>query len=155
MSDAQSWAITPEFDPVFPDELEEYERSIGLLLPEDYRQFLLAHNGGILCPDQLDIPDTDHAVIVDFLYGVSKTRIPGDLAYELEQHRGDLPEGFLPIGHDPGGSPFLLATSGEHRGRVFFWDRTWFFKDSSATGNTYWLADNFPALLDSLYEAEE
>jgi len=89
------------------------------------------------------------------LYGIKEKRMSGDLAYELHRHRSDLPEGFLPIGHDPGGSPFLFATTGEHRGRVFFWDRTWFFKDSSATGNTYWLADSFPALLDSLYDAEQ
>jgi hypothetical protein len=154
MSGQKSWTIQSTLPAVSAEELEAYESAMGVSLPEEYKRFLLSHNGGRPSPQQVDIPNTEHSVLLFLLYGIKEKRIPGDLAHELQRRRSDLPAGFIPIGHDPGGSPFLLATTGEHRGRVFFWDRTWFFKDSSATGNTYWIADSFPALLDSLYEAE-
>ncbi len=149
------WTITPLLALVSQASLAEYEASLGLSLPEDYKTFLISCNGGIPFPHQLDIPNTKHAVLLDVLYGIKDERTPGDLVYELQHHQPDLPEGFLPIGHDPGGSPFLMGTTGQYRGRVYFWDRTWFFKESSSSENTYWLADGFIELLNSLYESED
>jgi hypothetical protein len=155
MSSEKAWTIQSSSTPVAAAALNAYEAALGITFPDEYRQFLLSFNGGRPAPQQVDIPNTDHSVLVFVLYGIKEKRTAGDLAYELHRHRADLPEGYLPIGHDPGGSPFLLATAGENRGRVFFWDRTWFFEDSAAGGNTYWLADSLPALLDSLYEADD
>lgn len=154
MSNQRPYSITPDpdFPPTSRRTIGECEKELGVKFPDDYKQFLRTHNGGTPSPQQLDIPNTKHAVLLDFLYGILGGTESGDLVYEYQVHKRDLPPGFIPIGHDPGGSPFLLATTGEHRGKVYFWDRTHFFKESSASENTYWLADSFTDLLNSLYE---
>jgi hypothetical protein len=155
MSDWGSFSTIPFFPVVVPAQLDAQEAALGISFPDDYKQFLLSHNGGYPTPQQLDIPKTGHSVLLDVLYGIGEDRVPGDLVYEFRRHLDDLPEGFIPIGHDPGACYFLMGTTGKYRGRVYFWDRTWFFKESSEKGNTYWLSDSFTGFLNSLYEAED
>ena len=100
---------------------------------------------------QLNIPDTKHAVLVDYLYGILPSRVPGDLEFETARMSEYLPSGFIVIGHDPGGNAFLLATRGKRRGSIYFWDKRGLISDGTNGGNTYRIASNTASFLRSLY----
>ncbi len=139
------------FAPTTTRKIAAFEQRTGLRLPDDYKQFLLTTNGGTPNPKQFTVPGCGDA-LADYLYGLTDPTTPCDLDYELAQAQeiGPLPVGFLPIGHDPGGNTFLLATVGDDRGRVFFWDRGDFWR--TATANTFPVAASFTEFLNSLSE---
>jgi hypothetical protein len=133
--------------------ISAFQLRTGIRLPEDYKKFLLASNGGVPTPQQFDIPKTKHSVLVDYFYGILPKREPCDLEYETNRMAEHLPQGVVLIGHDPGGNGYLLATTGESRGSVYFWDKRGLLVNAES-GNTFLLADGISKLLDSLYEPD-
>ena len=131
-------------------EIEAAERSLGVTLPDDYKQFLLAYNGGRPEPNCFSVKDRGDA-LVNMLFGVRDSQTRFDLARELElaTELDPLPDGFIAVGNDPGGNSLLLSTAGSDRGEVYFWDRSglWVREDGH---NTFPVANSFTAFLESL-----
>ena len=144
--------FTDSFGPASSMEIEGLEQRLGIKLPDDYKQFILKTNGGVPAPNGFVVPERGQA-LVDILYGIRTERIGGDLEFEQEQAAlwEPLPEGFVAIAHDPGGSSILLATIGKHAGKVFYWDRNglWVRDDRS---NTFLIAQNFSDFIELLCE---
>ena len=128
--------------------LAQFERDTGLSLPDDYRAFLLKHNGGTPVDARFEIPALREDALVGVFYGVDYP--DADLAEELEQWGDEMPPGFLLIGHDPGGAFLVMGTAGEHAGGVYFWDHQHRALRSTAAENTYPLAGSFAAFTASL-----
>ena len=131
-------AIENSFGEVSAANLNSFEVRAGMVLPDDYKTFLLSSNGGKVSPNEIDVPGQE-AVLVDLLYGICEKRKPGDLEYEIARLSDTLTKAFLPIGHDPGGNSFLLGLEGTQSGRVYYWDSSLFFEESSEEQNTYLL----------------
>jgi hypothetical protein len=109
------------FGELTPDRLDRFEREHALHLPEDYRQFLLEHNGGIPTPeDTIDFEGGSSDI--KCFYGISD----GENEASLERNLKDIKEwGIdegLPIGHDFFGNFYLLSVQSEREGQIFFWD---------------------------------
>lgn len=100
--------------------LEEFERELGIRLPDEYRDFLLAHNGGYPDPDVFTLP-AGRREMVDRFLGISPGRSDDLRRYRIV-YGGRLPSELLPVAHDSGGNLICLSILGEHRGMVFFWD---------------------------------
>ncbi len=156
MGNQNAVTFTRSYPPVSEADVQRYEQRLGVTFPDDYRKFLLTTNGGIPTPHYLDVPDENHVVWVGFLYAIKNEHDISDLVYELadlsSRMSGKLPDGFIVIGHDPGDSKFLLGTKGEHAGQVWFWDTARQMSTTSASENTYWLADSFTNFLNGLHE---
>lgn len=129
------------------------ERHLGVELPGDYRRFLRTTNGGCPEPDIFMVPGHG-LVMLGVLYGVGPERVSLDLEYEYGEATqwNPLPPGFVPVGADPGGNQFLLATIGVEAGKVFFWDRVGFWVGEDGR-NLFPVAESFAAFLDSLHES--
>lgn len=136
--------------PGSPISISEFERRVGARLPNDYREFLLRWNGGTPSPNTVSVPDLAD-VLVDRLYGVRDVRTNSDLEHELNSVSEMLPEGVIPIGHDPGGNLFLLCVKGDGAGQVWYWDSCLWFESSSETGNTYVVSNSFGEFLRMLH----
>jgi len=138
------------FGTLSPADVAAAERSLGVTLPDDYRQFLLTSNGGRPEPRSFPVPGRGDA-LVNMLFGIRNARTRFDLAYELElaTELDPLPPGFIVVGNDPGGSSLLLSTGGSDAGKVYFWDRAglWVRDDGH---NTFPVADSFAAFVASL-----
>jgi hypothetical protein len=111
-----------------PEQVAAFEAEVGAALPDDYRGFLGAVNGGFL-PGWFryrgaaggEEPQTEY---VDSLFGLRRD----EPTLSLRFNRGccldpdeSFPRDLLPVAGDPGGNMFCIRLEGEHRGRVYFW----------------------------------
>lgn len=97
-------------------DVSHFEMGIGARLPDDYREFLIRHNGGRPTPSGF----SGGGDVLNFFFGLWQKH--ADLNYETLAHRGLIPNGMIPIACDPGGNLVLLEVARPTRGRVWFWD---------------------------------
>jgi hypothetical protein len=91
-------------------EICDFERDLGMALPEQYRQFLREFNGGTPTPDIVDIeglPGTSTDVQVFF--GIRRSVESSCLDWNLATLAERLDPGLLPIASDSGESVFGLC----------------------------------------------
>ena len=67
-----------------------------------------------------------------------------------------MPQGYLPIGCDPGGNQICLVVKGQNYGQVFFWDHEFEADDGNepTDDNLTFIAPDFDAFLKSLHESD-
>ncbi|WP_089086420.1 SMI1/KNR4 family protein [Aquitalea magnusonii] len=129
------------------DQIALFESTIGVLLPNDYRDFLLKNNGGVLVDCMIRPAGLNEDVLLDVMFGLQLDENL-DLQFWLEEYSGEMPSESLLIGSDPGSNFILMIISGESKG-VYYWDHTHFFSDSSMEdGNTYFICDDFNEFLN-------
>ncbi|MEO1219862.1 MAG: SMI1/KNR4 family protein [Pseudomonadota bacterium] len=142
-------------DDIGPEEFSSVENSLGLRLPEDFRAFLLAHNGGRPEPGDIDLSDGSDTVPVNIIYGIGG-EYHRNIAMVFEVFKDRIPEGFCPIAADGMGSQFLIGVATPFEGQVFYWDREGEADDSlgetPTMGNMHLVAPSFPEFLSNLYE---
>jgi hypothetical protein len=151
----RSLRIDESAAPITPSELEEVEKKIGIRLPDHYRRFLLARNGGIPIPGIFHFkeesgPYTDSQV--QCLLAIHSADDQNDFEtfyerYKLNEIR--LPAELIPIGNDLGGNLICIADDGPNLGAVYFWDHEE-EEDTATFNNVHLIADSFDEFLSSL-----
>ena len=144
--------------------IKEFESYIGHALPEDYRSFLLEHNGGSPVPDAFTLTlfgNQEEDVVLcffplrDLKLGTVEVEefeelrtwplhcawddLQNDLANLYER---ELDNPVLPIGTDGSTNYFCVVLDGDRRGAVLFLE--------SEMADTVLLADSFSQFLDLL-----
>lgn len=144
--------ISKEYAPLTSGQLVAVEQRLGIHLPEAYRDFLLAHNGGRPKPNVFQTQDGTGSSI-DWFLGIHNGPYDNFEGYFINYKvtRLALPGNLVPIGHDPGGNLICLSVQGEDTGAVYFWDHE---RETSPPtyANVHLIADSFEGLLDSLRE---
>lgn len=144
--------------PLTEAQIEAVEKQLGAKLPQDYKSFLLAHNGGRPEPCVFpisDFPDSTLDILNRFL------AIGGgpfdDLMDYVRTYRDRIPPNLLPIAYDPGGNVICLSLYGSDRGRVYLWLHEYETDEAEQPtyDNVYVLANSFSDLLASLIEGPE
>ena len=149
-----SWPpFTMKGPEVTESDVDSFEQRFGVVLPRDYRAFLLAVNGGRTAMTHREF---DRG-IVNGLLSLNEPDGSSDLAAWNERVREDLktPD-LIIVGVDDGGGRILLAVSGDHAGEVWFQvhdERPW-----DANPRVLWhdrrdfrkLAASFTAFMSSL-----
>jgi hypothetical protein len=139
------------FPPASDSKIELFERDTGIRLPPRYKDYLHSINGGQPRKDTgFVIPEIHEKVMLGVLYGISDDESNClSLGTVYADSKDDVPAGFIPIGEDPGGNQLLLATTGEHKGGVFFLDRIGFLGKWTGKG-MFLVASNMDEFLESL-----
>jgi cell wall assembly regulator SMI1 len=75
--------------PATDEEVIAFEKEAGIALPQDYRQFLLTHNGGKPSLDLLTIPDCEQEALIDHFLGLSRPH--EDLRNWVFELKDDIP----------------------------------------------------------------
>jgi hypothetical protein len=131
----------------------DFERSLGITLPNSYRSFLLKHNGGMPEPNYFPLLNNpiDKFAIVNYLYCISSGD-DYDIRNIIISMEGRLPRDLLPIGEDPGGNLICIAVSGSNFGKVYFWDHEdeLPLRQPSDYHNVYFLSNDFLQFFDSI-----
>ncbi len=138
------------------------ENNFDIKLPEDYKNFLLTHNGGYPEKDCYSFIDVENAsnlkrflafydIKVDF-----HVQIYDDLVKEYLKLKDRIPQECIPIARDSGGNYVCLGIKGSEYGKVYFWDH----EEEADEGehptfaNMYLLANNFTDFINGLYSVD-
>lgn len=98
------------------------EQQLGARLPLDYREFLLANNGGR--PEgnvEVDIADPDcPSTDIQLFLGIRRMPDTSNIQWHLLETPDRIPGDSLPVALDSGGGLFVLAYRGKDVGQVRF-----------------------------------
>ena len=121
---ATSWPSMRWHGPAVSEaDVAGFEAQLGHALPEDYRRFLLEVNGGRLAMENKSFRYGN----VNMLFSLNAADEGDDLlTWALhERSTSALPSrDLLFVGYDDGGGLILVAVAGEHRGEVWFENRS-------------------------------
>lgn len=134
-------------------DLQQLEWLLQLRLPEDYRDFLLATNGGqVEGYWAFELAANDGSMLSQFYRLKDKSPSTSTLAYMRQLYAERMPRGLLVIGCDPGGGKICLGYAGPLAGRVWFWDPGMDFDDTvpGSFENFHEMAGSFTQFLSSL-----
>ncbi|QLG39189.1 SMI1/KNR4 family protein [Paenibacillus sp. FSL W7-1088] len=130
--------------------IEEFEAKYAVLLPVQYRDFLLEYNGGNVKPNVFKISDDEGETALNTLYGLDINESYDELSSVFDSLYGEIPNEFISIGDDSGGNQICLGTSEEYAGKIYI-----FLHDIEPTekmSNMFLISDSFDSFLDNLYE---
>lgn len=131
--------------------LATFERTVGHTLPDDYRRFLVACNGGYVGGSFWFKGPTPEGKVADAgVHHVGGFR--EEWHFSLPEHRqcydGRIPTALVWIMDDPFGNAICIGVDGPYRGLIYFWDHEkepdedWDGKVDSA-GNLQLIANSF------------
>ena len=128
------------------------ESRIGCGLPEDYREFLMLHNGGrpIERGFQFVMRNGKHSnSVIDWFLSLHDGEA-SNLESCLENLEDRIPPDVLPIARDPFGNVVLIGLRGGARGKVYFWDHEEEPDSQPDWSNIDRIADSFDAFMSGL-----
>jgi hypothetical protein len=151
-----------------PASIERAEMELGVTFPQEYREFMLAHNGGEPDPSffVLKRRKTADLMWVQMLCPITSSRIDSlnlrgqnEKVAEYAEAGDPVPPGCFAIGYTGAGDNLLLFTSGRRKGQV--WLKVWDELDASEGSQNdpedamYRLATSFKGFLRTLCTEEE
>ena len=106
------------------EDLDDIERALGKQLPEEYRRFLMRHNGGTPVPSEFGIHGLEgnpYGNMQEF-FGIDQALESSDLLWIAREVEDRVHRDFLAIGSTDCGDLICLKTGGDSIGSVWFWD---------------------------------
>lgn len=135
------------------EDIHDLEKGFNIVLPKDYKQFLLDFNGGETIYYELNkisIPHSDGEINIDLLFGVRPDEQGTDIGKWTEEYIDDILEHSLIIGDTVQHGFIIIWISGDENEGVYYYDDTYTLASSSDGGNTYYLASTFTEFLSLL-----
>jgi hypothetical protein len=150
-------------EPTSEAEVAELEALIGDTLPDPFREFLVATNGGLLeeANSFFRLKDNDaklvfgEGFIVETFFPVKDANYPDrELANIVATYSRRVPAETLPIADNAYGDLILLTIWGRREGSVYAWDHEaeGLVKGVAGYRNVYRLTNTFSNFLDALTE---
>lgn len=145
------------------------EKKISKKFPDEYKSFLIKHNGGRPQLSGFDIEWSDEHRDEVWVYDHSMVHFFIDIDLDenndattnlfgcFDSYEGQVPSDTIPIAYDPGGNLILIGVEGENRGKIFFWLQEFETEDDEDTdySNVGFVANTFNEFIDSLFDPEE
>jgi len=135
--------------------IDEAERKLRVVLPEDYRAFLLRYNGGRPKPNLFPIRGLENNPFggLHFFHGLDWEIESINLDWNFRILAGRIPSNFLSIATDTTGNQICLSLKGQDNGTMYYWDHD--AEHAPPTyDNVYFIAASFRAFLDSIHDWE-
>ncbi|THJ30087.1 SMI1/KNR4 family protein [Lampropedia aestuarii] len=104
-----------------PSSINEIEQKQKIILPDDYKLFLIKNNGGIPSLKNFIINKKEKSTI-RFFFSTDCLYHQASLEANIEGFKGRAPTEMLPIAEDVGGNYILISSSDSEYGNLFFWD---------------------------------
>jgi hypothetical protein len=106
------------------DSIKAFEQKHACDLPDDYRRFLLASNGGFPSADCVAFREGGRRTASDVFcfFALGDERAGVSLEWHYDAYSDRLPKNTVPIARDSCGNLWLLRVGGENAGSVYFWD---------------------------------
>ncbi|MBK9266104.1 MAG: SMI1/KNR4 family protein [Polyangiaceae bacterium] len=148
------------YGPTSPEAITQFEARRGVLLPLDYKQFLLKSNGGYPTPNVFEVPEWHgQGNSVMSFYGIHDGSKGKRLDRACEVYDERIPADLIPIADDANGNAICIGWKGEREGKIYFWDHEDeldedgdFVKDYR---NVFVVANSLQEFLDNLMTLED
>lgn len=139
-----------------------FEKLIKRNLPEDYKDFILRTNGGLLEPTLVFQMRKGEKLVrgsVEDLFGLEEHSENSLQHYYHLYHTEDrrMMKAMIAIGSDAGGNKVCIDLSVKGYGRIYFWDHDWevefdenWVSDEDPYLNCYLVADSFTAFANKV-----
>jgi hypothetical protein len=130
------------------EEISDFEKVNDIVLPSDYKNFMLEYNGGQPVPDNNIHPPT----VVRYLLGMNNESFSISLYKHIDTYKNRLPLSTFPIATDPLGNLFIMSLHPEGHGHIYFWDHEQepIVQDGHYTDNCSFVAYSFDEFLRNL-----
>jgi cell wall assembly regulator SMI1 len=133
------------------ESIQKLESEIGLRLPDDYRRFLAAYNGGKPEPSgfafETDEGPSDSAV--RYFLTLERDKNYGILE-NIRDYQDRIPKGLMPIACDSFGNLVLIDVGAKALGSVYFWDHEKESMEEPTWENISFVAPSFTAFEQAL-----
>jgi cell wall assembly regulator SMI1 len=144
--------ITNSQLPVDDATILAFESKFNIKLPDEYRRFLLSHNGGNPSPKKIITQDKKIESMVSTFFPLSDFT-EDNLVNEFEglTQARQIPPNFISIAMDPAENRIVLSIYGDDVGKVYYW--SWDEEPKKPTCSYKYLrliANNFDDFLSSL-----
>lgn len=116
------------------EDLNALEERIDAKLPDEYRSFLKAFNGGRPTPREFVAMDGDEGSSVQFFFTLDKAAPHYYILKERQIFEGRIPKNTLAIACDSFGNLVLLDLGAKTFGTVYFWDH----ENENMDGDAHW-----------------
>lgn len=118
--------------PMLESQLLEIEKTIEATLPVEYREFIKEYGANkfatlVIFRPQVNLPDeisSSGCGCFDYFFGADNEEGAYSLKWAFNAYRDRMPESLFPIGGDLGGGVICIGISGDHLGKVFYWDQS-------------------------------
>jgi len=115
--------LEEEFPSISQKDILKLEATIKSKIPDDYKEFLLQHNGGR--PQKYYFSFKLNSKVtkgyLDWFLGIHK-KMNENIYQYIKMYKNRIPSDLIPIGHDPGGNLICLKIKGDNVGSIYFWD---------------------------------
>ena len=144
------------------EEIAEFEKLIGAKLPEDYKQFLLKHNGGHPLMDTFDLlePINEHnlTTCMSWFYALYEGDVCNlSLTFKYSRHyehsKHILTDKYIPIA-SCNSDDLCIVIKGEDYGKVFYFTRDWSFWKEEELDRLYLVSNSFTDFINGLKSEE-
>lgn len=133
-------------------DISAFERRFSIELPQEYRDFLLAHNGGRPEPDAFPIKgfEKNPKGVIHVFLRLDGAIESSNVDWTYRTMLGRIPKNLIAIARDGSGGLVCLSMSGPDRGVVYYWD---FYGETCPPSwdNVFRVTDTFREFLDSIH----
>jgi hypothetical protein len=156
--------IEPLGKSLLPNDIAEFEQSLGFPLPQGYRAFLEKFNGGKSYSHVFEYFSHSgdiHDSVIQVFFGIINPDYLYDLRFQKRASTGRIPDSLLPIATDVYGNKICLGIQGEKRGQVYFWNHELEFDNEDGSlgnpsyDNVFFVANDFVEFIASLRPMRE
>ena len=128
------------------------ENEFEVVLPEDYKSFLLQENGGrntaYRYKNLVRIPQVSEEINIDVMFGVSTNVKNGDIKQWTSEYQDDLFPNSIMSGDTIQHGFIVFWLSKDDNAGIYYYDDTYEFASSTDNMNTYFLANSFSEFLN-------
>lgn len=146
--------------PTSREEIAQFEARWGVLLPPEYKAFLLESNGGMPIVDIFAIPGFHgQGSTLNSFYGIHNGPEHHQLDRACKVYEDRIPDDLIPIAYDAGGNAVCIGWEGERKGKIYFWDHEDEIDEEGCLRqdyrNVFLVANSLQEFLDNLMTLEE
>ena len=127
------------------------ENKFEVVLPEDYKRFLLQENGGrntaYKYQNLVRISQISEEINIDVMFGVETNIKNADIEQWTSEYRDDLFPNSIIIGDTIQHGFIVFWLSNEENRGIYYYDDTYEFESSTDDVNAYFLANSFSEFL--------
>ena len=142
-------------EPLNLDEFKYFDED-NIVIPDDYKNFLIQYNGGRPENSTVHFKNRDEATMLNCIFGFTKDRYGSFTRYQ-GVYAGRIPSNTIAIADDAGGNLIIMSISGEDYGKIYFWDHEMeaYEDEDPDYSNLTLVADSFQEFLDNLKSEDE